>query len=255
MSDWQAVLTTALIGTERAVVPPPSTSIPSDGLVAGPDPAGVLLDRAALLTAARRAGRLPEHAEPPPAPPLDQRRAVSPAAARRLARILSGDNGDLVTEWLAAAVARELRPPPQSLPVLLDRARRVSAANADPDEARFRGLVAAAGGSRARWLAGLNPAWAYLLTEPVPASVPPPAYLSATQLADVLSRALRELSQSPLTAHRAIRLAGRRADPALGAPGAMADFPPEAPNVLHNMVAVLRFRWDMIRELGDAEGA
>jgi hypothetical protein len=216
---------------------------------------------------------------------------VSPAAGRRLARILGGENSDLLAEWLTAVAGHGLRPPPQFLPALLDRARRVSSAHPDPDEARLRGLVAAAGGARAEWLAGLNPAWAYLLAEPVPATAPArmrvgePARMrmSDTELAKVLAlidavtdanaldqlttampgpwpaavaarvlaKGARGLAQTPLTANRVIRLAGRRADPALGAPGALADFPPEAPNVLHNMLAVLRFRYEMLRELDD----
>ena len=243
----------------------------------------MLLDRAALLTAARRAGRRPDQAEPIPPSDPDPRPAVSQAAARRLARILGGENSELLTEWLSAIVTRDLRPPAQLLPVLLDRARRVSAAHPDPDEARLRGVLATAGGSRARWLAGLNPAWAYLLAEPEPATAPAPVRMSETELAlvltltdavadasaldqlaaaipgpwpaaltaRVLAKGARGLTQTPLTANRVIRLAGRRADPALGAPGALADFPPEAPNVLHNMLAVLRFRYDMLRELDD----
>jgi hypothetical protein len=248
------------------------------------DPAAVLLDRAALLTAARRAGCQPGHAEPPTAPDADPRPPVSITAGRRLARILSGENAELLTEWLAAAAARGLRPPPQFLPVLLDKARRVSSASPDQEEARLRGLVAAAGGPRAAWLAGLNPAWAYLLAEQ--AQAPPPVRLSETDLAKVtelaeaepdanalaqlmavvpgpwpaaltarvLAKAARELPRTPLSASRVIRLAGTRADPSMGAPGVLADFPPEAPHVLHSMLAVLRFRYEMLRELDDGRG-
>jgi hypothetical protein len=155
VSTWHDLVTASLIGTERSAVP--AVAIP--GLPPAEDddpgdPAAVLLDRAALLTAARRAGRRPARAEPLPVCEPDARPAVSPAAARRLARMLGGEYPDLLTEWLTAAVARGLRPPPQSLPALLDWARR--AAQADPGPAR---LVAEAGGPRARWLAGLNPDW------------------------------------------------------------------------------------------------
>jgi hypothetical protein len=124
----------------------------------------VLLSRAALLTAARRAGRMPDHAEPLPVAGLDTRPAVGPAAGRRLARMLGGDHPDLLTEGLTAAVSRGLRPPPQLLPALLDRARRVSPANPE-----LRWLAAQAGGTRASWLAGLNPDWAFAAGEPQPA--------------------------------------------------------------------------------------
>jgi hypothetical protein len=120
------------------------------------DPAGVLLDQAALLTAARRAGRPAGHAKPLPAAEPDRRPLLSPAAADRLAWMLRGEHPDLLTEWLAAAVERGLRVPAQLLPGLLDRARRISPA--DPE---LRRLAAAAGGPRARWLAGLNAEWTF----------------------------------------------------------------------------------------------
>ena len=157
MNSWHDLVTASLIGTERAVVPAvgiPGLSPAQDD--AG-DPAALLLDRAALLTAARRAGRRPDRAEPLPACEPDPRPIVSPTAGRRLARMLSGQYPDLLTEWLAAVAARGLRPPPQYLPALLDRARR--AGPAEPGLAR---LVAEAGGPRARWLAGLNPEWEFV---------------------------------------------------------------------------------------------
>jgi hypothetical protein len=72
--------------------------------------------------------------------------------------MLGGEHPDLLAEWLAAVVTRGHRVPAQLLPALLDRVRR--ATPADPE---LRRLAAEAGGSRARWLAGLNPAWKFLL--------------------------------------------------------------------------------------------
>jgi len=161
VSTWQDLVTASLIGTERAGVPRsgfPGLPLPAD---AGPgtpdDPAALLLDRAALLTIARRGGRPAGHAEPPPAAEPDPAPAVSPAAGRRLARMLGGEHPDLLAEWLTAAVARDRRVPAHLLPVLLDRARRVS-----PPDPELRRLSAEAGGSRARWLAGLNPDWTFV---------------------------------------------------------------------------------------------
>ena len=161
MSTWQDLVTASLVGTERAAVP--LAAIP--GLPTPPgappdDPAALLLDRAALLTAARRGGPLPRRAEPPPAAEPDPVPAVSPAAGRRLARILGGEHPDLLAEWLAAAVTRGRRAPAHLLPALLDRVRRVTPA--DPE---LRRLAAGAGGARARWLAALNPDWKFLLAE------------------------------------------------------------------------------------------
>jgi hypothetical protein len=162
VSTWQDLVTASLIGTERAVVP--AVRIPGcpglDDAVAGSapsDPAEELLDRAALLTAARRAGRVPDHAEPQPAAGPDPRPAVSQAAGRRLARILAGEHLGLLDEWLTAAVTRGLRPPDQLLPALLDLARRASRTDSE-----LRRLVVTSGGSRALWLAGLNPDWTFV---------------------------------------------------------------------------------------------
>ncbi len=162
MSTWQDLVTASLIGTERAAVP--ALRIP--GLPAGAEPAAedsaaILLDRAAMATAARRAGRAADRAEPLPAAEPDGRPAVSPAASGRVARMLAGEHPDLLTEWLTAVAVRGLRPPAQSLPALLDRARRAAAA--DPG---LRRLVTEAGGSRARWLAVLNPDWKFAAQDP-----------------------------------------------------------------------------------------
>ncbi len=164
MSAWRDLVTASLIGTERAVVPPvqiPGRPSGADPTTGSSDPADLLLGRAALLTAARRAGRVPDRAEPPPAAEPDPRPAVSQAASRRLAAMLGGEHPDLLSEWLTTAVTRGLRPPAQLVPALLDRARRTTPAGAE-----LRHLVVTVGGSRARWLAGLNPDWAFAAAEP-----------------------------------------------------------------------------------------
>jgi Family of unknown function (DUF5691) len=160
VNTWQDLVTASLIGTERAPVPAvriPGWPAPDN---ATGDQAELLLDRAALLTAARRAGRPAGHAEPLPAAGPDPRPLVSQAAGDRLAWMLRGEHPELLTEWLAAAAGRGLRVPAQLLPGLLDRARRVSPA--DPE---LRRLAAAAGGPRARWLAGLNAEWAWVAAD------------------------------------------------------------------------------------------
>ena len=153
MSTWQDLVTASLIGTERAAVPlapVPGLPFPADAPGGPADPAALLLDRAALLTAARRGGRPAGRAEPLSAAEPDSAPPVSQAAARRLARILRGEHPDLLAEWLAVAVARGRTAPAHLLPALLDQARRVSPA--DPE---LRRLAAEAGGSRA---AGRRPA-------------------------------------------------------------------------------------------------
>jgi hypothetical protein len=160
MSAWQDLVTASLIGTERAAVPvipvPGSPSL--DGAPA--DPAALVLDHAALLTAARRGGRAPGRAEPATGTAAEPETApvVSQAAGRRLARLLGGEHAELLPEWLTMAVGRGRRVPAVLLPALLHQARR--AAVAGPELQR---LTAAAGGSRARWLAGLNAEWSFVL--------------------------------------------------------------------------------------------
>jgi Family of unknown function (DUF5691) len=156
LSTWQDLVTASLIGTERTGVP--VAGIPGLPAVADEtsDAAAVLLDRAALLTAARRAGRRPDRGEPLPVCEPDPRCPVSPAAADRLARMLGGEYPDLLIEWLRAVTARGLRLPPQFLPVLLDRVRRLG-----PTDTALARPVAEAGGPRAGWLAGLNPDWEF----------------------------------------------------------------------------------------------
>jgi Family of unknown function (DUF5691) len=157
VSAWHDLVTASLIGTERSVVPAAGLDgLPSGADDAG-DPAALLLDRAALMTAARRAGRRPDGAEPLPVCEPDRRPAVSPAAAARLAHMLDGTYRGLLAEWLRAITERGLRLPPQFLPVLLDQAARLR--SRDPALAH---LVAEAGGARARWLAALNPEWDFV---------------------------------------------------------------------------------------------
>jgi uncharacterized protein DUF5691 len=162
MSPWQDLVTASLIGTERAAVP--VLAVPGAPTRAGApaDPAALVLDHAALLTAARRGGRRPGRAEPAGSPPLaadpETAPVVSRAAGRRLARMLGGEHTELLPEWLAAAAGRGRRVPARLLPALLHHTRRGPAADLG-----LRRLVTAAGGARARWLAGLNPEWNFVL--------------------------------------------------------------------------------------------
>ncbi len=164
MRAWRDLVTASLIGTERAVVPAVRLpGLPPADPAADPaaDSAAGLLDLAALATAARRAGRQPGRAQPLPASDPDPRPLVSPAAASRLARMLGvqrlAEYPGLLPEWLTVAARRGLRPPPEFLPALLDRARR-----AGPSDGGLRRLAAEAGGPRARWLAAMNPDWAFV---------------------------------------------------------------------------------------------
>ena len=166
MTAWDELVSTALVGTERRPVPAvtvagvvaaaPHATPAHGGLAHAEDPAALLLDRAALLAVQRRAGRVAGRAAPLPLAPAERTPPARPAAARRLVRLLAGDHHEVLPEWLDAAAAHGVRAPADLLPDLLAFGRR---------DRSLRAAIAAVAGRRGRWLAGLNPEWAYLLAE------------------------------------------------------------------------------------------
>jgi hypothetical protein len=68
-----------------------------------------------------------------------------------------------------------------------------------------------------------------------------------TTALDSTARAGRPPGTAAETA--ALRQLARRADPALGAPGVLPGPEPGAPAVLYGATAVLRFRYEMLKEL------
>jgi hypothetical protein len=156
---WEELVTTALLGTDRRT-PPVSAS--------GREAPVALLDAAAVETVRRRAGLRPVRAAagPQPAAP-DGRPALPPAAARRLATLLTDRPGtgggrrgaapdlmELLPQWLALANAHGYAAPPETLPALLDAARGRT-------DLRTAALTFA--GTRALWLARLNTDWRFAL--------------------------------------------------------------------------------------------
>ncbi|MDQ1068172.1 DUF5691 domain-containing protein [Streptomyces canus] len=157
---WEELVTSALLGTARR--PPPGVAPGSEAPVA-------LLDAAAVETVRRRAGLRPARAAQRPQPaPEDTRPPLPAAAARRLAMLLADRPGtggggrrgtapdlmELLPQWLATANARAYAAPPQLLPALLDAAR---------GRTDLRPAALAFAGSRATWLARLNPDWRFAL--------------------------------------------------------------------------------------------
>ncbi len=165
MSHWSDLVSTALVGTDRRPVPePPPGSALSSVEPNAVAPADRLLDRAAAVTLARRAGHQPQRdvTLPPPAP-AETVPTVPPMAAARLDLLLreqprgqqsQQQRATLISEWLGLAAHHHLVVPGRLLPLLLDEART---------RQQWRPLVAATGGARATWLAGQNPAWSWLL--------------------------------------------------------------------------------------------
>lgn len=156
MREWDGLVATALLGTQRrevdaAVLPDSVRRLAGE---VGDDPARVLLSAAALLTGYRKAGRLPAREVTPLAVAApDDRELVAARARRRLAALLTGDRIYLLGEWLSAVAQRGLQVPPEALPDLAEAAR---------GRTDLRGPVAAAAGPRGPWLAALRPEWAFL---------------------------------------------------------------------------------------------
>ncbi|MFI6522743.1 DUF5691 domain-containing protein [Spirillospora sp. NPDC050679] len=155
MSLWDEHVGAALLGTERRPAPP-LPGAPADGGSEDDDPAARLLDQAAVLTVRRRAGRTPVRpAVPPVAPaPAEDLPAVPAPAARRLARILTGEQIRVLPEWLEAAARNGFRVPPRLLPELLEKGR---------SDRMLRPSIVRAAGRRGVWLALQNTDWAYLI--------------------------------------------------------------------------------------------
>jgi hypothetical protein len=136
-AEWEELVSAALVGTDRRAV-------------------ADLLGQAAVSTVRRRAGQRPHRGEPLPVAPSEERPLVPHAAAARLARVLDGEWPRLLPEWLETAASRGCRVPPAAIPRLLDHGAR------DRSIRPYLGVLA---GARGRWLAVLNPAWAYLMEE------------------------------------------------------------------------------------------
>lgn len=160
MTGWDDLAAAALLGTDRR--PADTTALPGRlGAAAAAlppaDPARALLGAAALATPYRRAGRRVATTAAPPTTPAapEHVRCVPPAAAARLAHLLTLPDRELLRAWLRAAAGGGYRVPADVLPALLDLATRDRALGAD---------VAPVLGERGRWLARQRPDWTRVLT-------------------------------------------------------------------------------------------
>lgn len=115
------------------------------------DPAAAVLDAAALLDTARRAGGLiPTATELPIAATPDTSAELSGVAGDILRGVLGRGDRELTLELLNAAAGAGFRAPVPDLPALLDYALR---------DTSVRAAVAAVLGERGRWLAAHRPEW------------------------------------------------------------------------------------------------
>lgn len=135
--EWERLVSAALVGTDRRPVPD-------------------LLGQAAARTVGARAGQRLHRGEPLPVAPAEEQPPVPRAAGDRAGRILDGEQPRLLPEWLEAAAAHGYRLPPKLVPRVLDHGSR---------DRSLRPAIGVLAGARGRWLAELNPSWAYLLEE------------------------------------------------------------------------------------------
>ncbi len=147
-AEWTALVSTAVVGTDRRLPPPadPGWQV----WCSSTDPAVALLDRAAAVVVARRAGARADAATdaPLPAAPVDTRPPCSAACAARLDRIVGGQHDVLLPEWLNVCGSSGAQLPWAALPALLLRGRR----HPELDQA-----VRQLAGARADWLAEVMP--------------------------------------------------------------------------------------------------
>lgn len=157
--NWQILVNTALLGTERQPLPLPE---PTDGLssslhkLAGLPAEKQNLLAAALLGACRKAALgvgVRDPLDQPPSPaPAEPLAVCSPQAAACLSRILGNKWQQLLMEYLQLLQDHRQLAPTRMLPELLDQGRK----NLEVRTALMKVI-----GERGRWLAMMNPAWDY----------------------------------------------------------------------------------------------
>ncbi|MCT2583737.1 DUF5691 domain-containing protein [Actinophytocola gossypii] len=194
MTQWERLLSTAVVGTGRRNVPADVlgglAEVDADG------PEETVLAAAAVLGAYRRAGWTPSRwREPLPEPSgVDERPVCSDAAAQVLELLLSrdirvdGGNELLVAHWLRTCAGADRRPPAHLLVELLRLATTTTALRED---------VRTVTGPRGAWLARHNPRW---------------AWAAPVDTADAAAR----FATGTRTERLSILIAVRRADPAAG---------------------------------------
>ncbi|NJK45002.1 MAG: hypothetical protein HC933_12580 [Pleurocapsa sp. SU_196_0] len=147
MNDLETIIATALIGTERQ--PPPAISLEPN--LTGETREATLLSAAALVSAYRRAGYVPQTGTATLEPSdMDTKPEMTSAMRDLLHRVLS--HGELVTEYLELLGTKGVRLSHRDLPLMLDNGRQST---------YQRALITPLLDTRGRWLARLNKNWAW----------------------------------------------------------------------------------------------
>jgi hypothetical protein len=151
--SYDDLVAAATVGVGRRPEPVTGLAGPAAahaGVLSRDDPAASVLDAAALLTVARRAGWQPGPGVSCPEPAAaDDAPQLPPRAAVLLGRAREADAG-LLADLLTAAGAAGYRAPAPLLPALLDAASR---------DRGLRPAVAGVLGHRGRWLAAYRADW------------------------------------------------------------------------------------------------
>jgi uncharacterized protein DUF5691 len=168
-ATWEDLVDTATVGLSRRPLRATGLAGPAGAygtVLDEADPAEAVLDAAALVSAARRAGvpaaagvRGPVGAEPDLAPELP------PRAADVVRRAMAAGPG-ILTDLLDEAARRGYRAPAPMLPGLLDLAVR---------DTGLRPAVASVLGQRGRWLARYRPDWRQVAEAGIPVVPDDPA--------------------------------------------------------------------------------
>jgi Family of unknown function (DUF5691) len=151
--DYDDLVIAATVGVDRRPLPLDSLAGPAAvhaGVLDPGDPAAALLDAAALLTSARRAGVLAGAAGDVAAAAPDTAPELSRNASAVLGYALRGKDPGLLADLLTAAAEAGFRAAAPMLPALLDAAAR---------DRSLRPAVSAVLGARGRWLAAHRTDW------------------------------------------------------------------------------------------------
>jgi hypothetical protein len=249
-TEWAALVATAVLGTDRRPLPP--AEIGWDAWSTDADAAVELLDRAAAVVAAQRAGVRPGPpvAMPPPAP-IDARPPCPPACAMRLDRMLRGEHDILLPEWFGRCEATGFQLPWVVLPVLLLRGRR---------QPELDAVVRRIAGERARWLADAVPELGIRADPPKPKTPveplrPPPIIEDSAAMVSTIVGAFVEHAVTWAAAPQ-LRHVVAALDPAwlsrLVAEIAATSFDPPAERTRRELISLAEFRDELIREFTSA---
>jgi len=245
--EWAALVGAAVLGTDRRPAPDP---LPGwDAWARATDPAAALLDRAAAVVVARRAGACPQPRPPVtlPAAPVDTRPVCPAACAVRLARLLSGEHDLLLPEWFERCETAGIQLPWASLPTLLLKARRNPAL-----DVAVRRLAA----GRASWLADVVPELGVKVARSAPTASTPPfttpprppdSGAVVTSILNVFYDRLATWATAP-----EMRVAAAAIDPAwlpsLVVELSRIGFDPTVERTRRDVLAIAEFRHEMHRE-------